>query len=335
MELKTMPIAVEQISEIIIEEVSKGHKLLHRHKLSQNKIEIGRDYHNDIILTDSHVCPSHLTIELLNGQWQITDNQTVNGTTVEQAQQKKKNADQHIINDGDVINLGKSQLLIRFSDHNVEPTIAFSPFDNIIDVLRHPMVLCLSIALFAVLAGGIFYLNSPKEVNFTQFLVSSIKMVLGFAFWPAGVALVAHLSKQEARIMAQLGVSFAFFNLMWLSDFLESITNYNSASNSMLPIVVMMISIVLAYSLFWLNAYIGFQMSAKRRTIVAASITALLFGGGALVQFSNKPEFNPRPQYNATLMMPSFLLTSSSSVDQFIEDTSKLFDKASEKAREQ
>jgi len=330
-----MPIAVEQTRGIIIEEVSKGHKLIQRHKFSQNKIEIGRDYHNDLILPDSHICPSHLTIEFSDGQWQITDNQTVNGTTVEQAQQKKKNADQHIINDGDVINLGKSQLRIRFSDHKVAPTIPFSPFDNIIDVLRHPVVLCLSMALFAVLAGGIFYLNSPKDVNFTQFLVSSIKMVLGFAFWPAGVALVSHLSKQEARIMAQLGVSFAFFNLMWFSDFLESVTNYNSASNSMLPIIVMMLSIILAFSLLWLNAYIGFQMSAKRRTIVAASITALLFGGGALVQFSNKPEFNPRPQYNATLMMPAFLMASSNSVDQFIEDSSKLFVKANEQAKEQ
>jgi hypothetical protein len=74
-------------------------------------------------------------------------------------------------------------------------------------------------------------------------------------------------------------------------------------------------------------------MTAKRRVIVAASITMLLFGGNYLVQYSNKSEFNPRPQYDATIMMPSFLLAPSSNVDEFIKNSGKLFDKASKKAQ--
>jgi hypothetical protein len=76
-------------------------------------------------------------------------------------------------------------------------------------------------------------------------------------------------------------------------------------------------------------------MSSRRRIVVSASITLLLFGGSYLVQYSKKPEFNSRPNYNATIMMPSFLLTTSSSVDEFINDSSKLFDKTSKKAQEE
>jgi len=320
--------------DIIIEEISRNHKLLHRHKLSQQQIHIGRDYHNDIILADPHICPSHLSIEQVNGQWKITDNQTVNGSFIENINEKKHAADHHIINDGDVITLGKSQLRILFTDHPVEPTLAFSPFESLINLMRHPVALLLSIALFTLIAGGVFYLNTPKEVNFSQLLVPTIGMTLGFALWPAGVALVSHLSKHDARIMTQLGISFVFFNLMWFSDLLESIITFNSASGSIAPLFVMITSIALAFSLFWLNGYIGFHMSAKRRIVVAASITLLLFGGSYLVQYSKKPEFNPRPQYDATIMMPSFLVSSSSSVDEFIEDSSKLFDKTSKKAQE-
>ena len=318
--------------EIIIEEVSRNHKLLHRHKLSQEQIHIGRDYHNDIILADPHICPSHISIEQVNGQWQITDNQTVNGSFIENINEKKRSANHHIIKDGDVITLGKSQLRILFADHPVEATVTFSPFESFINLMRHPVALILSIALFTLIAGGVFYLNTPKEINFSQLLVPTISMTLGFALWPAGVALVSHLSKHDARVMAQLGVSFVFFNLMWFSDVLESIVSFNSASNSILPLFVMLISVMLAFSLFWLNGYIGFHMTAKRRIVVAASITMLLFGGGYLVQYSNKPEFNPSPQYDATIMIPSFLLASSSSVDEFIEDSSKLFDKTKKKA---
>lgn len=316
------------VKEIIIEEISRNHKLLHRHKLSQPLIHIGRDYHNDIILADPHICPSHLTIALSNGQWTITDNQTVNGSFIENLHSKKHDANQHVINDGDVITLGKSQLRILFTDHPVEPTIAISPFESLINLMRHPVALILSIALFTLISGYTFYLNTPKEVNFSQLLVPTIGMTLGFALWPAGVALVSHLSKHEARVLAQLGVSFAFFNLMWFSDFLEGLANFNSSSGSMVPIFVMLISVVLAFSLFWLNGYIGFQVSARRRVIVAACMTILLFGGSYLVKFSNKPEFNPRPQYNATIMMPNWLIASSTNTNKFIEDSSKLFDKA-------
>jgi len=321
-----------ETNEIIIEEISRNHKLLHRHRLSQQQILIGRDYHNDIILSDPHICPSHLSIEKNNGQWAITDNQTVNGSFIENINKKKHSADRHVINDGDVITLGKSQLRILFANHPVEATLALSPFESLINIMRNPIALLLSVFLFTVVAGNIFYLNMPTEVNFSQLLVPTIGMVLGFSLWPAGVALVSHFSKHEARIMSQLGISFAFFNLMWFTDFLDGIVSFNSATGSMAPFFILAISIALAFALFWLNAYIGFEMSVKRRFIVATGITILLFGGSYLVQYSNKPEFNPRPQYDSTIMMPSFLIVPSASVDEFIEDSSKLFDKTREEA---
>lgn len=321
-----------EVKGIIIEEISRNHKLLHRHKLSQQKIHIGRDYHNDIILADPHICPSHLSIEQINGQWMIHDNQTVNGSFIENINEKKHSANQHIIHDGDVITLGKSQLRILFTNHPVEPTLAFSPFESLINLMRHPLALLISITLFTLIAAGVFYLNTPKEVNFSQLLVPTIGMTLGFALWPAGVALVSHLSKHEARIMTQLGISFAFFNLMWFSDFLKSLATFNTASDSITPLFVVITSIALSFSLFWLNGYVGFHMSTKRRIVVAASMTLLLFGGNYLLQFSKKPEFNPRPQYDATIMMPKFLITSSSSADDFIKDSNKLFDKTKKEA---
>jgi hypothetical protein len=321
--------------ELVIEEITRNHKLLHRHKLDKSSIHIGRDYHNDIILADPHVCPSHISIDFTDEQWQITDNQTVNGTFVENPREKKHEANQHIVRDGDVISLGKSQIRLLFSDHAVEPTLAFSPFESFINLMRHPLALFISIVFFTLIAGSIIYVNKPIEVNFSQLLVPAIGMTLGFALWPAGVALVSYLTKNDPRLMAQLAVSFALFNLMWFSDILETIVTFNSSSNNIMLIVVTFTSVILAFILFWLNSYIGFHMSGKRRIVVSVSLTLLLFGGSYLIQYSKKPEFDPRPNYNATIMMPSFLLTTSSNVDEFIDDSSKLFDKTSKKAQEE
>lgn len=319
-------------TELIIEEVSRGQKLLHRYKIAKNTITVGRGYQNDIILSDPHICPNHLALKFDGNHWHIHDLNTINGTQFEDG---KQNADNHLVQSGDLITLGKSQIRLVFPEHPVEETVALSTFESFINFMRHPLALFISMAFFTLIAGTLFYLNKPTEVNFSQLFVPAIGMTLLFALWPGGVALVSHLSKSEARIMAQLGVSFAFFNLMWLSDVLESLVSFNSSSNFPLAALITLIPIALAFCLFWLNSYIGFHMSGKRRIVVSIAITTLLFGGSYLVQYSNKPEFNPRPQYNATLMTPTFLISSSSSVDKFIEDSSKVFDKASKKALEE
>ncbi len=320
-------------NEIIIEEVTRNHKLLHRHRLKQNNVSIGRDYNNDIILTDPHICPQHLSLNYVQGAWQLADNNSVNGTTLESENTKQSLSEQRTVNDGDVIVLGKSQLRILFSDHKVAETVAFSPFESLIDIVRNPIAVFISIALFMLIAANISYLNQQTAINISQIFVSAFSMSLLFALWPAGVALVSHLTKHEPRILAQLGISFSFFILIWLSDLLEKVISFNSASNSMLGIVITLLPIALAFSLFWLNSYIGFHMPAKRRLFIAFAITSLLFGGSYLLQYSKKPEFNPHPSYNSTIMAPPFLLAPSSNVDEFVEQSNKLFDKASKAAQ--
>ena len=72
-------------------------------------------------------------------------------------------------------------------------------------------------------------------------------MTLLFTLWPAVVALVAHLTKHEARFWGQLGICFLFFNLMWLSDFIENLVGFNSSSQSMLTLLVALLPISLAF----------------------------------------------------------------------------------------
>jgi len=321
--------------EIIIEEITRNHKLLHRHRLKQNEVSIGRNYQNDIILTDPHICPQHLSISFTQGTWRINDNNSINGTVLEKDNAEKQDAHQQEINDGDVIILGKSQLRILFKDHQVADTIAFSPFESLIDFIRSPMAVFTSIALFMLIAANITYLNQPTEANISQLFVGAFSKSLLFALWPAGVALVSHLTKHDPRILAQLGISFTFFILMWLSDLLEEILAFNSASNSLLGLFITLLTIGLAFSLFWLNSYIGFHVSAKRRIAVAFSITTLLFGGTYLLQYSQKPEFNPHPRYNATIMAPSYLIAPSNNVEAFIKDSNALFEQASKDAQKE
>ncbi|MCJ8319208.1 MAG: FHA domain-containing protein [Colwellia sp.] len=315
--------------EIIIEEISRGHKLISQHKLSKDAILIGRGYQNDIILSDPHICPDHLQLTFDGEHWLIEDQGTINGSYLEDG---KTGLNNHIINSGDIFSIGKSLLRIVFVNHPVAETVHFSAFENFINIMRHPVMLALSMSVFAFVTGYIFYLNRATEANFSQFLAPVIGMSLLFSAWPIGVALMSHLTKHEARIMTQLGISFAFFNLLWVSDIIQNIVKFNFSSNWPLSNLFSLIPIALAFCLFWLNSYIGFHMTARRRIVVSVGLTLLFFGGSYLVQLSNKPEFSARPHYDATIMTPGFMFMPSSDVDKFILDSEKLFTKAQKAA---
>lgn len=317
--------------EIIIEEISRGQKLLGRHKFNQQTVNIGRGYHSDIILSDPHICAEHLSIEFDGNNWRVNDKDSINGCFLDEG---KKPADGHILHSGDIITIGKSQIRIVFPHHPVATSITLSPFENLINLTKHPLALLINIAIFALITGWVFFLNNPKEVNFTQLLVPTIGLTLMFAAWPGAVSLVSHLTKHDARIFTQIGICFVFYNLTWISDLIETVVRFNTSSQFPLTMLVNLLPIAIAFYLFWLNCYIGFHMSDKRRIVVAASLTTLLFGGSFLVQLSKKPDFSISPKFDSTLMTPSFMFAASTDVDTFINDSNKLFkrvDKAAKK----
>lgn len=317
--------------EIIIEEISHGHKLLGRHKFASSNITIGRGYDNDIIISDPHVCADHLQLHFNDEHWLVNDQGSINGSYLEDS---KENVIQHQVRSGDIITIGKSQVRFVFPSHPVEVSIAISPFESLINLARHPVALALSMSLFALIAGWIINLNNANEVSLTQMLVPTIGLTLGFALWPAGIALVSHLTKHDARFWTQMGISFIFFNLMWLSDIFENIVHFNTSSNFSMVWTISIIPLLLAFCLFWLNCYVGFHMTLRRRNLVSLSLIVLLFGGSFLIQMSKQPEFNPRPQFDTTIMSPAFLFAPSSNVESFVSDSTKLFEKVSKQAEE-
>ena len=317
--------------EIIIEEISHGHKLLSRQKFTTNDITIGRGYENDIIISDPHVCADHLQLHFNGEDWLVDDQGSINGSYLENS---KNNVSQHKVQSGDIITIGKSQVRFVFPNHPVPESIAISPFENLINITRHPLVLAFSLVLFALVAGWMVNLNNATEVSLTQMLVPTIYLMVGFALWPAGIALVSHLTKHDARFWTQMGISFVFFNLMWLGDIFEKVVHFNTSSNFSLLWTINIVPLALAFCLFWLNCYVGFHMTSRRRNIVASCLVVLLFGGSFVLQMSKQPEFNPRPQFDTTLMSPTFLFTPSSNVESFVNDSSTLFEKVTKEAAE-
>ena len=310
--------------ELIIEEISRGKKVIGRHKFASKHIAIGRGYSNDIILSDPHVCAQHLSINCEDGIWYIDDLESLNGTMqANKAPVKSK----QVINSGDIVHVGKSQLRFYYSDHPVVESIKFSELESLVEKFGRWSSIIAMISIFALLNFAMLYLNnSSKEVTYSQLFIGVFSVTLSYALWPLLCSLIGFLNKYEPRVGSQIGVSFVVINIFWIVDFFETFITFNTSSQFSVSWLFTIIAIALTFILFWLNFYIAFQQSAKRRLRVSIGLTALIYGGLFISDLSDRPEFNPYPIYDSTIMTPVFSLTSASTTSEFIEQSSSLYE---------
>lgn len=310
---------------IIIEEISRNHKLNARHKYDKATITLGRSYENDVIISDHHVNPEHISISFNGEYWQLSDLKTINGSFLGESKNKLH---QHIIQSGDIIRIGKSYIRFILPHQSIAKTIVLSPFENIIDIARSPIFIMVAITLFTILTGYLSFIGTSKETSLSQLSVSAISITLAFSLWPLGVSLVSHLTKHESRVWHQLGMSFVFFNALLLLDFIEKLIYFNTSNNAVITQLLPVFPIILVFSLIWLNCYIGFTMSTIRRIVISLSLVVFFFGSYALINKSKQPKFSHYPHYDNTLLPPDFLLKTPVNVNTFIQEAEKTLNKS-------
>lgn len=318
--------------ELIIEEINRGKKLIGRHKFATHEVQIGRGYHNDMILSDPHVCANHISLKNVNDEWFIEDLGSINGTTI-----GKTNKISHTqkIQSGDVIQLGKTQLRFILPAHPVAASVKFSAVENVVEKLGRWSIIMVLLAVFSGLNILFMYLNMPtKEINYNSLFLWGFGLTLGYALWPLFCSLMAHLNKQETRISDQLGITFLIINMFWIIDFLEAFLGFNGSNTWSGQWFTLLLAVALTYTMFWFNFYIAFEQTAKRRVKFALGLTTFIYGSLFVYDLSNQPEFKAYPVYNSTIMSPTFAIASPISPDEFISNSDTLFEKVNKESNE-
>ncbi|TRX57819.1 FHA domain-containing protein [Thalassomonas sp. M1454] len=319
--------------ELIIEEINRGKKLIGRHKFFTNEIQVGRGYHNDMILSDPHVCANHISLKCVDDEWFIEDLGSINGTTIGK---KTKITHPQKIQSGDVIVLGKTQLRFILPAHPVVASVKFSAVENVVEMLGRWSVIAALLAVFTGLNVTFMYLNMPtKEVNYNSLFLWGFGLTLAYSLWPLFCSLMAHLNKRETRISDQLGISFLIINLFWIIDFLEAFLGFNGSSDWSGQWFTLLLAIGLTYAMFWFNFYIAFEQTTKRRVKFALGLTTFIYGSLFVYDLSNQPEFKSYPLYNSTIMSPTFAIASPISPDEFISNSDSLFKAVDEESKEE
>jgi pSer/pThr/pTyr-binding forkhead associated (FHA) protein len=292
-------------------------------------LTVGRNYDNDVVITDPYVDPQQITFLRSAGEWQVRVIQETNPALVNG---KPIGDDGAGISSGDRITIGRTQLRVYGSDHAVEPTRKMLLSSWFGRGRSHPLF-ALSMVVFAC-AVSMFaqYQELSTEVKWNEMFSVSLWLAVIILFWASAWALAGRLLRHQPNFTAQLGFTALITGFLSILLPLESYIEY--AANSVLLGEVAMWLIMLVILAVLFRANLSFATNLKHYTVVAfIAASALLLTSYTMLEFSEE-EFYTEPEYTAVLKPPFARLSGSRDVQEYRDTFDSLFDEADTLARQ-
>jgi hypothetical protein len=313
------------MAELIIE--SQGHmKRGARHyRVDSFPCAIGRGFGNTIILEDPFVAAEHIVIEKSDDGWRVRQLDQINAV---QFRGKPVKETEFLLHSGDEIILGKTALRFYAPTHPVAPARKLHDArGGLTDIGLSLLMLCgLLIFLLAVLVTN-EYFNISDDLRFHRLIADNLPVLASALVWSAFWSLLAYVVRRRTDYLYFM----ALFVLYLLLDVVaETVIDYLAfnVGNTWLPdLVSYTTGGVLLASLLYFNMGRAFNLSARRRVVIAnmfAWVFVLVVG---FFVYGNYEEFNPDPHFSTVLKPPGALMVEPQLAEDFLNDTTLLFDK--------
>jgi hypothetical protein len=297
-----------------IEILARNGDVLHRHKVLELPIRIGRSYDNDIILDDAHSAASHAIVETdQHNQIVLRDLGSKNGTIYKGRRQAS------ITLDGEtIVRLGHTRLRVRAADFPVAPEIADTTMHGWEGSTPATIGLVL-IALFSCLETWLSDVEPFALIRYLLVLASSLAAGL---LWAGVWALANRLFGSHARMgrhlfilgsaLAVVGLWRAGSSVLAYAWSAESLTRYGN-----------LVTLGIACAMIFFHL-ITIKPHHPRRFLIAATVM-LLAGSGLMVMANLQSTGRAADElYMSVLLPPEVRHSEDRSLDQFMANAAKL-----------
>lgn len=308
---------------IIVEVVSRSHKVLERHKFSGSRLTLGRAYDNNIILTEPHVSPYHAVIQKLeNGLWVISDAGSQNGLYT---QRHKRIYDSHVIHSGEIFTLGKLQIRFLSLDHPVADTLALNPVETVISALSKPAVTLVILTGAALLFILFHYAGLYSVFEVKPLINEVIVFALVCLGWASAWAFTGRLLKHDARFFAQLSIVALYLVCEAILQAGVEFLKFNSSSEFLGVSIYVLVDWFLLGFLLWFNLYIATGLTQRQRRLTSGSIAMAIIALSLFFEYFQENRFSLKPSYVNILKPPPFYLGQPVTTEYFLRDSEAVF----------
>ncbi|WP_143871956.1 FHA domain-containing protein [Catenovulum sediminis] len=315
--------------ELIIQQLNSSGKVIAQHKISKQKITLGRAYSNDIIIDDPHICPHHAQLEIEdNGQICLVDCNSINGIF---NQNKKPLAAVTNLNSGDSIYLAKLKFRILRVDHPVADTVALTQSEKTAEFIsKKSVVLLLSVLILGLFILGEF-LKSLTEFSAKSLYTPIISFIIVLLMWPLFWSLLSRFFKHEVRFWAHLSCLLISLLVFKLILFVGTIVSYNFGTQTAL-IFQATLSYLVTFICLKFSLYLFNQRKNKRQVKLSFIFTSAIFALLTIGVYVKKAEFSALPKYSGLILPPVLLWHQGIEKDDYIKSAQQVFQDAQQES---
>jgi hypothetical protein len=310
------------MAKIIIEEINRLGHVIGRHKFDQLPIAIGRSYQNDLILSDPFVSPEHVIIRDTDGGWLVEDQNSENGVKLKLHSPGSR---PDCLQSGDDIIMGRTRLRVFSSSHPVVATHLLPTKASLPQIIARPAIATTTVILVLVLLFLDAQLTAVKQIGMDKLLASSLPTFLFALAWAGIWSFVGRVIIHRASFLPHFIAALMLFMISMLMAIMSEYLTYNLNAELAATIIEFIIISVALAGLFYINLVNSTNIS--RRTIIATSYSVAwsILLVGLFLQYVNQPEFTASPEYPTELKAPFAKLVASTTADEFLKDSEKIF----------
>lgn len=308
---------------IIVQLLSRNNKVIQQQRFTQDELNIGRGYQNDLRIDDPYVCANHLQInrDSQSGVLICQDLESINGTKI-----NGNRSTTATLHQGDIISIGRSRLRLLSDDEQVADTLLLSDFEESIGWLNNKYVFALlGIALLVFILSS-NALNTFEELKHSKLLFAALGQILLISIWPLFFAGLAKMNKKEGRLVSQINLIWMYLILMECYTFIRRIIEFNAPDSLVYEGVDFVFYSTSLFTFIWLTLFIAFHQQSTKRLTISTAMSLIILLGFYYDDLTKADNFSPRPSYALPVLPVQYQLVNPVNTESLIIDSNQLFE---------
>jgi pSer/pThr/pTyr-binding forkhead associated (FHA) protein len=310
--------------QLIIEELTRSGIHIGYHRVAELPVRIGRAFDNDIVLADQYVSPYHLVIEKNTDGLIIVDQGSDNGTFIGRNKRKKTEGAVGIVS-GDLVIIGRTQLRIWSSTHQVQPAMRLPAQQSMTQRFVMPIVALVSLLIATAVFTLHLFLDTAKQTKLISLFANALPYLFFTFFWAGIWACAGFIILRKSQYSLQLIIANGALVAIILLTSLTEYIDYLSGSVKIADTVQYIVMALLLAILLFTNLGIATGIADLRRAMIALVIAGGVIAAIAVTDHAESFENRLTPEFSRTLKPPYFKITRSITIDRFIKENETLF----------
>ncbi|MFU8877829.1 MAG: FHA domain-containing protein, partial [Wenzhouxiangellaceae bacterium] len=321
--------------EVIVEQLGTTNNVLERQKFDRHTVWLGRDYGNDVLLTDEHVDAVHAKLSFdEEGRLWIEDQGSVNGI---RRPRHKQRIEREQVRSGDVFLIGRSRVRVITTDHPVPPAVPMRASEVFLLWLGKPQVAAALALVFVAARLLETWLTTIGEFRWGLLVEQHLGSTLMFLALAVGVYFLSVLFRRGGNFLAHVSLLILIFLVASLVDLALMVGVFNAGDNAYPMFAVLSDSekYIKLFIYLWSIFYLAFHVPLLRRSIISFVIVLAVLGVDRITE-DERLQFMPADSYplEPVFLPQGLLLRAPSPAADFDADVEQLFGRIDESRRE-